>query len=292
MNVFRELSLLPAGPRIFALGSFDGVHLGHRKVLRELVSWAETSGAASCVITFASHPRARALITPVAYKLELLSREGVREVAAVQFSELKDLRAAEFLHILNSLGGRGLVLGTGARFGRGREGDALAARASGFEVREIEPFTLSGSPVSSTRIRASLRRGDVEGARALLGRRPGLRGKVVKGEGRGAELGFPTANIEVEPDLCASMGVFASLTVLGGKELPGATYVGKRPTFGGGGLIAETHLFDFSGELCGEELEVLLVARLRGDRTFGSAEELARHIPRDIERARELLGVA
>ena len=296
MRVFQGLTRLPKGERVFALGFFDGVHLGHKKILAELVSWGHSSGAVSCVVTFSEHPRAQErepppLITPAPYKLDLISREGADEAAVTLFSEIRNMRAVEFLGILRSLGGMGLVLGQGARFGRAREGDAAAAREEGVQVREVAPVVSAGAKVSSTRVRKLLSRGDVEGAAVLLGRRPGFKGTVVKGEGRGREMGVPTANIRLGPNICAPTGVFASISLLGGRELPGATYVGRGLTFGGEEALAETHLFGFSGELLGEELEVLLVARLRPGRAFGSAEELAKNISSDLERARELLGV-
>ena len=307
MQLLRELPASP--PResaLLTIGVFDGVHLGHRFLLEQLREAAAREGAISVVLTFTNHPRTVIrpgdwvpYITTVNDRLELLRSEGVDLVVPLTFDEeLSRLQAHEFVDLLRErLNMRGLVMGRGFAMGHKRGGtpETLAemGREKGFSTTVVEPVAAQGEEVSSTAIRDAIARGDVSQACRLLGRHFLLRGEVMKGHGRGRELGFPTANIGTpEGQVVPGDGVYAARAMVGGSTLPAAVSIGVRPTFddGDGKRVVEVHILDFGGDLYGSELAVEFVERLRDEFRFESVEELVAQMRDDVEQSRQVQG--
>jgi riboflavin kinase/FMN adenylyltransferase len=293
--VWHGLERCPPGtPAALALGNFDGVHLGHQAVLDQVRTAARAGSARAVLVTFEPHPaevlapeRRPRLLQTRRQKLAALEEAGVDAVLVLPFDlALAALSAEEFLERLcTALRVRSIHVGTGFRFGRGRQGDVALLRTigarRGFSVEEVPPVERDGERVSSSRIREAVQAGGVELARRLLGRPYALEGRVVRGEGRGAALAFPTANLAVENELPPLRGVYVTETVALALRWPSVTNVGVRPTFGGSRLTVESHLIDYGGDLYGERVEARFLARLRDERRFADAASLADQIARD-----------
>ncbi len=283
MNVAHEPSGLPAARRAVAVGTFDGVHLGHLRVIEA----ARRAGLRSAVVTFDPHPRTVlggevALLSTLQRRLELLAAAGVEDVLVLRFDErLAALPAGEFARrVLRGIGAEVVAAGETFRFGHGREGDLELLVRLGFDVRRV-PLV---PEVSSSRVRELLRAGETVRAAALLGRPPEVEGIVVRGDGRGRALGFPTANLDVPAGLLVPPdGVYAG-AALGRRA---AVSIGTNPHFGGVERRVEAHLLDFDGDLYGQRLVVEVWSRLRGQRRFGSLTALVAAIGADVEQARE-----
>jgi len=273
---------LAAGECVAALGSFDGVHRGHRRVLET----ARATGGRVTVVTFWPHPRLVLgnrveLLSTLERRLELLEEAGVDEVLVVEFTpELAAREPTEFAEsMLPLIGANVIVVGENFRFGRAAAGDAALLERLGFDVRTVP--TLEG--VSSTNVRHLLRDGDVVGAARLLGRPPEIEGTVVLGDQRGGTLGYPTANLSVPPDLLVpAYGIYAG-SALGHQA---AISIGVNPHYGGEERRIEPYLLDFEGDLYGRRLVVELWRRLRDERAFASEAELVAQITRDVEETR------
>jgi len=282
MRIAHGPEELAAGDRSAAIGSFDGVHLGHRRVLDQ----ARAAGALATAVTFWPHPRLVLgnkveLLSTLERRLELLEEAGMDEALVVEFtSELAKRAPDEFAEsLLRRIGARTIVVGENFRFGRDAAGDPALLEALGFEVHRVP--TLDG--VSSTRIRAFLRDGDVVEAARLLGRPAEVEGTVVLGSQRGGTLGYPTANLAVPPDvLVPAYGIYAG-AALGHRA---AVSIGVNPHYGGDERRVEPHLLDFEGDLYGRRLVVELWQRLRDERAFPSEAELVAQIERDVEQTR------
>jgi riboflavin kinase / FMN adenylyltransferase len=282
VTVAREPDGLPEARRAVAVGTFDGVHRGHRRVIEA----ARRTGLRTGVVTFDPHPRAVLggrveLLATLERRLELLADAGVEDVLVLSFDDaLAALPAEEFAaRMLRGIGAETVAAGETFRFGRGREGDLDLLDRLGFDVRRV-PLV---EHVSSSRVREFVRAGEIERAAALLGRPPEVEGIVVRGDGRGRELGFPTANLDVaEGLLLAPDGVYAGAT---GDRLA-AISIGTNPHFDGVERRVEAHLLDFDGDLYGKRLVVELWAPIREQRRFDSLEELVAAIDDDVERAR------
>lgn len=310
MVVGPDRSVVPPKGSAVTIGAYDGVHLGHRRLLAELMQRASAAGLESVVVTFDRHPAtvlrpesAPALLTDAGQKLELLESAGVDKVLIVPFDEARASEPAEeFVQevLVGALGTRVVVVGENFHFGHKRAGDlsllASMGEVAGFEVvgmpLEIGP---GGEPISSTRVRGLIAAGDVGGAAAMLGRPHELRGTVVPGDGRGGlELGFPTANVQLPPGMALpAEGIYACRYERpGGSVHPAAVSFGRRPTFyepGSQGPLLEAYLIDFEGDLYAEEARVSFVARLRDERRFESAGELAAQMSLDVESTRKAL---
>jgi riboflavin kinase/FMN adenylyltransferase len=318
MIVWRDASevgpLDGANGRAVAIGAFDGVHLGHQAVLRLVHDLARARGLKSTVLTFDRHPAevvrpgsAPKLLTTLAQKLELLEATGaVDECLVLTFDEARSKEPAEdfVAEVLAAvLGARLVVVGADFHFGYRRHGDvALLQRMGaelGFEVLglglvaspESEDAPEGGVPYSSTRARTLLAQGDVELAATILGRPHEVRGRVERGDARGRDLGFPTANVAVPEQICLPAdGVFVG-TFIGddGVERPAAISLGRRPTFyaESGMLLLEAHLLDFEGDLYGQNARVRFLHRLRGQERFETVEALIDQMARDVAAAGE-----
>lgn len=282
MKVAHRPEELAAGECVAAIGSFDGVHRGHRQVLET----ARAAGAPVTVVTFWPHPRLVLgnrveLLSTLERRIELLDEARVDQVLVVDFTpELAAREPAEFAEsVLRQIGATVIVVGESFRFGRAAAGDPALLRELGFDVRVVP--TLEG--VSSTSIRNLLRAGDIVGAARLLGRPPELEGTVVLGDHRGGTLGYPTANLSVPAELLVpAYGIYAGFA-LGHRA---AMSIGVNPHYGGDERRIEPHLLDFEGDLYGQRLVVELWRRLRDERAFASEDELVAQITRDVEETR------
>jgi riboflavin kinase / FMN adenylyltransferase len=283
VNVVREPAELPAARRSVALGTFDGVHRGHLRV----IDAARNAGLRTSVVTFDPHPRAVLgggveLLTTLERRLELLGDAGVEDVLVLRFDdELAALSAEEFAErMLRGIGAETIAAGETFHFGRGREGDLDLLDRLGFDVRRV-PLV---EHVSSSRVRELVHAGEIERAATLLGRPPEVEGIVVRGDGRGRELGFPTANLDVPESLLVPPdGVYAGWA--GGHRA--AVSIGTNPHFDGVERRVEAHLLDFDDDLYGKRLVVEIWAPIREQRRFDSLEALVAAIDDDVERTRE-----
>lgn len=279
MKVARRPEELEPRDRAVAIGSFDGVHRGHRRVLDA----ARSAEIPATVVTFWPHPRLVLgnqveLLSTLERRLELLDEAGIDEVLVVEFTpELAKLEPGEFAEsLLRQIGTRLIAVGKNFRFGRAAAGDPALLERLGFEVRTVP--TLDG--VSSTRIRALLREGDVGAAAQLLGRPAEIEGTVVLGDRRGGTLGYPTANLAVPADLIVpAYGIYAGIAM----GFRAAISIGVNPHYGGNERRIEPHLLGFEGDLYGRRLVVELWRRLRDERAFPSEAELVAQIARDVE---------
>jgi riboflavin kinase/FMN adenylyltransferase len=293
------------GPKI-TLGTFDGVHLGHRTVLTRLRTWARRTGSEPVVITFDRRPAETVgnappeHITSLKHRLLLIEHLGIAVAVVLEFDrDLATCEAEDFVRILVSrLRPTGIMLGHDTRFGRGGRGDInlmkTLGRLHGFEVREAPAVTLGGRPISSTRVRDAIKRGDLDLARKLLGRPYSTLGTVVAGTGRGRMLGYATANLDLHNEVRLPEGVYATKTGFDGRWRCSVTNIGRPPGLDGGRhptflsneVVVETHILDFSGDLYGRDLEVRFLARLRPERRFTRPESLRSAIAEDIRAAR------
>ncbi len=287
-----------------AIGVFDGVHLGHQAVVRRAVSLAEANRGASVVLTFDPHPdvvlKKKAhvpLLSSTDEKRELLLKLGADYVVVLRFDEqVATQSAAEFMGrvVLPSFEVRHLVVGEGFAMGRDRKGTVNVLRTIGleydFEVDEIEHAKIEGVRISSTRIRRSLQDGRVVEAARFLGQPYFVRGVIVKGQGRGRQLGFPTANLRLAPSrVLPAKGVYACIASKGTKPMMAVANVGTRPTFDGKDLSVEAHILDYDGDVLGEALQLDFIERLRPERRFKSEASLRMAIAEDVANARDVL---
>jgi riboflavin kinase / FMN adenylyltransferase len=276
-----------SGPRSVAVGTFDGVHLGHREVIR----------GSDTVLTFEPHPLAvlhpeatPKLVTPFPVKRDLIAGLGVDELVVIPFDRDFAARSAEeFVSdvLIDRLGAHEVSVGENFRFGHGARGTADLLRShDGFETRVVPLVEVSGETVSSSHIRGLVAAGDVRHAADFLGGPFLFEGEVVIGDRRGRELGMPTANIVPDDALvCPGHGVYAAWA----HGYPAAVNVGVRPTFETGrGLLVEAHLIGFDGDLYGETLRVAFIERMRGEKRFESVDALVEQMHRDVARAREI----
>jgi riboflavin kinase / FMN adenylyltransferase len=293
-----DFSRLFPGPAAVAAGNFDGLHLGHQKILRFLVERARRQELRSVVLTFSPHPervlgRSQiAMIQTLEQRLEGFRSFGVQAVLVAPFTRtFAGLAVSDFVEriLAGSLGAREIIVGEDFRFGRGRRGDIgslkLAGSKLGFRVHPVKPVRRRGRVVSSSLIRELLVDGAVDEAAVFLGRPYEVEGRVVGGSARGRTLGFPTANVLPENEIIPA-GVFLTSTVIRGHEHPSVTNIGTRPTFGCGPLRIETFLLDYRGNLYRRRVRLRFIRKLRPERTFPSREALVAQIRSDVRAAR------
>ncbi len=304
MQVEEELAgLSPKTDMLLTIGVFDGVHLGHKYLISQLKEHARQQALLSGVVTFRRHPR-RVLspqtelpfLTDLTEKTNLLRNEGVEAIITLTFThELAQFSACQFLSLLKKyLRMRGLVVGPDFTLGQKREGNVDTLRVLGqdmdFSVTVISPMMINGEVVSSTAIRNAVADGDMEKVHKLAGRYFSLHGRVVPGVGRGIELGFPTANLDLDPEQALpAEGVYATWTYIGDKAYQSVTNIGRRPTFGENERTVEVCVLDYQGDLYGHELRIEILERLRGEKKFDTAEELKKQITEDIKQGRTIL---
>lgn len=300
VTVIRNFTGWPAGPLHVAIGVFDGVHIGHQMLVRQLVAGARAAGATPIVATFDPLPGQalaqdppQSTLADAPERCALLAQAGAEAVVIFTFDKAFSQQTAEtFVTRVTRAGDvQRIVVGVDFQFGHGREGAVPTLQALGerygFAVSVVEPIGLGGAVVSSTRIRQALRDGDLAAAQALLGRPYSVSGTIVHGEERGRALGFPTINLAPPDDkLLPRDGIYATWALVGGERFRAASSLGVRPTFGAGPRKLEAYLLDFSGDLYGKEATIVFVQRLRDELKFDSADDLARQIALDVEQSR------
>jgi riboflavin kinase / FMN adenylyltransferase len=293
-------------PSAVTIGTFDGVHLGHQALLRTTLETASRRGLGAVALTWDRHPAmtlrpevAPPLLTSTERRLELLAQGGI-EVAVLPFDDvLSHLSPEDFAAeiLARRLHARAVIVGRGWRFGHRARGDVATLRELGTRLDfDVLPQSLTearGGPVSSTRIRAAVAAGDMDETGGLLGRRWDFDGTVIHGDKRGAGLGYPTANLLLDPALARpARGIYAGRAQRNGSSHPAAVSVGVNPQFGGepgrSPVRIEAYLLDFEGDLYGEVLRVELHAKLRDERAFDSVEQLVRQMDLDVEATRAL----
>ena len=300
MEVLHDLGSLGSlpGPVYLAIGIFDGVHRGHQALIEEAQADAKKSGGTAVVMTFEPHPmmffqRAEPplRLSSPRHKELLLEQRGVTHLAVLPFEAVRAGQTAEqFVEDLRAacrpLGG--VVVGADWKFGKGRAGDvALLKKLGGFEVDGIPAVTLDNEVISSTAIRLAAARGDLAFVERALGRPYSVFGKVVHGNGKGQELGFPTANVDAAGYQLPPDGVYAARARLADKTFEGIANLGIRPTVSRDPTrVLEIHLFEFAGDLYGMEIEVEFLRFIRPEKKFGSVDELRAQIVRDVAAAR------
>jgi riboflavin kinase / FMN adenylyltransferase len=298
----------PAKGAVVTVGTFDGVHRGHIEVLNRLDAAAAERGALSVLVTFDPHPlrivrpeAAPPLLTTPAEKIEILAQTRLDRVVFLHFTPvLAAYEPRQFVEqiLIARLGMRHLVIGYDHGFGRGRSGDVDTLRKIaadvGFGMEVVEAVETRGEHVSSSRIRRLLQEGDVREAALALGRAYSLTGTVVRGEGQGRKLGFPTANLGLEnaDKLIPHEGIYAVRAALRDRFVDGVLHLGPRPTFAGFPPSIELHLFDFDADLYGERVAVRFVDRIRDIARFDSVDALVRAMERDCDAARRLLAAS
>jgi riboflavin kinase / FMN adenylyltransferase len=306
MRVFRTLPSIAAGPVALTIGNFDGVHRGHREMLRRLRAAAEARGLPAAVMTFEPHPReffapdqAPVRLTGLRDKLRLIAQCGVDQVYVCRFDyRLAQMPAEEFITrvLVRGLAVRWLLVGDDFRFGARRAGDramlGAAARSGGFEVDSLDSFLVDDVRVSSTAVREALATGQLELATALLGAPYAISGRVVHGRKLGRELGFPTANVSVPRARLPLAGIFAvRVHGLAAGTLPGVASLGVNPTVKVDGRTSlEVHLFDFARDIYGERVQVDFLHKLRDEAKYDGLPALIEQIGIDCAQARACLG--
>lgn len=287
------------------IGNFDGLHLGHRQILIDLVRTAVASGTASVVMTFSPHPlqilhpgKAPKLIVPTEDKIAQIESLGIDYLLLVKFDEaLSRLSGEAFIReiLVGSLQVQHIFVGHNFVFGHKRSGNVALLEALrreyGYTVHVIPPVAVRGSRVSSTGIRELIRSGRISQANRLLGRYYSLQGRVVSGQGLGRTVLFPTLNLEAQNEILPENGVYATLALFEGNSHPAVTNVGTRPTVSGTNLSVETHLLEHTPEAPPSNLELQFLHRLRDERKFPSVDELKKQIAQDIQRAKRFFGL-
>ena len=304
MTVVHALDDVDPVPSVVTIGNFDGVHRGHRTLVRRTADAAADRDLRSVVITFEPHPAA--ILRPgsepprlqtLEQRVEALEDAGVDLVLVLAFTpELAALEPDEFVAevLVDGVGAQRVVVGTNFRYGRRAAGDtvhlATVGEAYGFEVEAVALLALDDARVSSSDLRRAVVDGEVERAARGLGRPFALRGRVVEGDGRGRTIGVPTANLAIDPEVVVpANGVYAGRVLVDERTYPAVTNVGVRPTFEGTTRTVETHLLDMSVELYDRQIEVTFEHRIRAERRFDGPDELVAQIHRDIADARQWL---
>ncbi|WP_243439267.1 bifunctional riboflavin kinase/FAD synthetase [Fundidesulfovibrio soli] len=286
------------------IGNFDGVHVAHQKLLARTRERAKALNVVSLALTFEPHPRSVLLgkndpprLTTPEVKLELIAATGIEACMVLAFTRaFAALEPQDFVRdcLVRELGMRELIIGHDWAFGKGRKGDyntlSALGRELGFAVERLGPVLVDDAVVSSTRIRDMLGAGDVWDAKPLLGRFHKVRGEVIHGADRGGKLlGFPTANVNAQGQLLPMGGVYAVWVTRGEDVWAGVANLGTNPTFGGGALSVEAHIFDYAGDLYGKEVDLHFVQRLRAEKKFSGIDELKARIAEDVRLAKRIL---
>jgi riboflavin kinase / FMN adenylyltransferase len=291
---------------VVAIGNFDGMHIGHQTLARSAMKQAAQIDGTSAILTFEPHPRAYFrpdppifLLSPPPMKTRLAERLGLDAIITLTFNAaLAALSAEAFVSeiLRKRLDVAGVVIGHDFHFGAGRGGSPefllAAGQRHGFSVEVIRPVNLGDKPVSSTAIREALAAGDIALANAMLGRAWSIEAEVRHGDKRGRDLGYPTANLHLDPAIRLRHGIYAVEAIIEGVSRPSVASFGRRPTFDGGAPKLEVHVFDFAGDLYGKTIEVAFHGFLRPEEKFDSLDALIRQMDRDSAEARRILAAA
>jgi riboflavin kinase/FMN adenylyltransferase len=304
MQVEAELSKFsPQWDMLLTIGVFDGVHLGHKYLISQLKEQAGRRNLLTGVVTFRQHPQEvlfpqtkLPFLTDLVERASLLKNEGVDAIIILSFTrELAQLSVQRFISLLKKfLRMRGVVIGPDFALGRNREGDTNILRRLGqdmdFSVTVVPPVVINGEVVSSTAIRSALVDGDMKRVYNLFGRPFSLHGRVITGTGRGAKLGFPTANLDMNPEQALpAEGVYATWAYIDDKTYQSVTNIGRRPTFDGGERLVEVYVLDYQHDLYGRELRIDVIERLRGEKKFATVEELKKQLAEDVKQGQAIL---
>jgi riboflavin kinase/FMN adenylyltransferase len=298
----RELKKMK-GP-VITLGNFDGLHLGHQRILKKVSERAKALGCPSVVYTFEPHPlkvvaprKSPPLITDMEDKAIIIESFGIDFLLLARFTkEFASRHPGEFVEdeLVRGLSAKEVFVGHDYAFGRGKLGTVEHLKGLGgdfgFSVTVIPAYKKKGRVVSSSRVRELVTTGEVREAAGLLGRDYSIKGRVVRGRDMGREIGYPTANLKVTSELIPKRGVYASYVTVNKARHPGVVNIGTAPTVGGKKISVEAHILDFERKIYGKKIEVSFVRRLRDEKKFGSKEELSRQIRKDTQRARRMLG--
>ncbi len=319
--IYRELSMMMGGPRlevitdleqvrgccskagVITLGNFDGLHLGHQELIRRVVKKADEIDGTSIVFTFHPHPlkilspdTCPPLISTYEEKVALFEEMGIDLLLLIPFTgELAAMTAYDFAKkiLKETLNASEVFVGFNFRFGKNREGNLerlrMFGKELGFNVTELREVTVKNEVVSSTKIRSLLSAGDVEHAGTLLGRPYAIAGRVVSGDRRGRNLGFPTANLEPIHEIMPYPGVYAVRVFVEGRQYDGVVNAGFRPTFDKHELCLEVHIFDFSKDIYGKEIIVFFIKKIRNEKRFESLYALVEQIKKDVSKAKNIL---
>jgi riboflavin kinase/FMN adenylyltransferase len=290
-----------SGRTVVTVGNFDGLHVGHQKILRSVRDCGRATRQRTAVITFDPHPmrvlhpdRAPLMIQTLAQRLAGFEQMGLDAALVLRFDRTLSLVSAEeFIEqiLVRGLRVGAVLVGANFRFGHRGAGDVRLLKEFGmrdeFDVETISPVEVNGQIVSSSAIRTAVAGGNVAGAIPLLGRVFALTGEIRAGAGRGRTILFPTLNLAPEQDLLPKLGVYATETAVGGRMHSSVTNVGTRPTFNGAGVTVESHLFEFNESISNGAMEVRFYARIRDEQKFSGVDSLRAQITRDIETARK-----
>jgi riboflavin kinase/FMN adenylyltransferase len=301
MEVIKDFEKLPSlsSDSILAIGNFDGIHLGHQRILELLVEKAKKHALPSLVLTFSPHPekilgeKIVKMIQTLAQRVKEIEKFGIETVLVVPFDEkFSSLSGQDFIQkiAVNTLKAKEVIVGENFRFGKNREGDISLLRQSAsrfnFRVYSIPPVVKDGMIVSSSLIRSSLQEGKIGIANDLLGRLYEIEGSVIKGKSRGKGLGFPTANIETENEIIPP-GVFITSAWIDSKSFPSLTNVGNRPTFQQKETIIESFIINLNKNLYGEKIRVNFIKKIRDEMKFKTPDDLSQQIKKDLEKAKD-----
>ncbi len=314
MHVFDSINDVKKDTKTtLTLGTFDGVHIGHRKIIEKLNEKAQAHNGRNFLITFSPHPRSvigknfgNSLLSTRDEKIVLLEELGIQNFLVINFTkEFSQLTPETFIkeYIIDKIGLKEIVIGHDHHFGKGRGGDESTlkelGKEYGFDVSSVGAVDVNGETVSSSKIRSALTEGNVLKAKDFLDRYYSFNGKVIEGDKRGRELGFPTANIELDDKLkmLPSLGIYFVETTVGNEKHFGLLSIGKRPTFyNSGSIIPEVYIYDFSHDIYGKNVTVKVIERLREEIKYNSADELIVQMNKDkfagvelIKRYKEVL---
>jgi riboflavin kinase/FMN adenylyltransferase len=291
---------------ILTVGTFDGIHLGHQKIIKTLVEKSKANNMRELVITFEPHPRkivgkdnSIKILTTLDEKIELLSKLGVNNLLVINFTkEFSQLTADKFFQniIIDKIGLKEIIIGHDHKFGKDRNGDEAKVSEIGkdfnFNVTPVEAVKIDSLTISSTLIRNCLLKGNVKDANKYIGRNYSLTGVVVTGDKRGKSLGYPTANIQTDNDdkMLPGIGIYAVKVQWNSLNLKGVMSIGMRPTFKDSNqIVVEVYIFDFDKNIYGEKLKVEVIERIREEKKFSSVDELIKEIKIDIKKSLEIL---
>jgi riboflavin kinase/FMN adenylyltransferase len=299
MEVIFGLNKVLVGKKsVLTVGTFDGIHLGHREIIKELMTTAKKNDLTSSLLTFEPHPKSVVqdsplrikLLTTLEEKLQILQDIGLERVIIAKFTrEFSEMNYKNFVEeiLLQGLRASCIIIGYDHSFGRNRAGNFKElenlSNIYSFNLKEVGPFKIGNQTVSSTRIRNYIDEGDLESANKMLGHNYSLEGIVIKGEGRGQRLSFPTANLLIENQnkLTPKEGVYVVQCEVLGKSYRGMANIGYKPTFGGVSRTVEVHIFDFSNDIYGEKITTQFIQRLRDEVKFSSEEQLIKQLNMD-----------
>lgn len=307
MRIIKDISEIKRDEKsIITLGTFDGLHLGHQQIVDKVVQKSRSSGGRSFLITFDPHPRKVIpgrndvkLLSTLDEKIMILEQMNLDNLFVINFTpEFSRQSPEEFVekYLVSGIGLREIIIGYDHHFGKGRDGNFYILQELGrkfnFEVTLIPEFSVYGETVSSTKIRNSLLAGDVSKAGKMLGRPYSFTGKIVRGDGRGRQLGFPTANISVnnQDKLIPANGIYAAECIVDNEKHFGLLSIGSRPTFHqDGNIIPEFYIFDFDRDIYERIMQVNMVEKIRDEERFNSVDDLINQMKKDEEIGKEIL---